>query len=102
MVTLILRRWIQSLRRPARPARSARRAFRPRLESLEGRDLPSGLEPTAVEQQMLEQLNDARANPPAYGYSIGVNLSAVAPSQPLAFNPLLVQSARWESINMNA
>jgi hypothetical protein len=69
---------------------------------LERRDLPSGLEPTAVEQLFLEQLNNARANPAAYGAAIGVDLSAVAPSQPLAFNPLLVESARGHSQDMNA
>src|SRR5437868_3211254 len=98
METPILRRGIQSLRRPARPAR---RTFRPRLETLEGRDLPAGFQPTAVEQQMLEQLNDARANPAAYGATIGVDLSGVAPSQPLAFDPLLVQAARQHAQDMN-
>ena len=38
--------------------------------------------PRGVEQR--------RANPAAYGVAIGVDLSGVAPSQPLAFNPYLI------------
>src|SRR5262249_12565839 len=45
--------------------------------------------------------NDARANPAAYGQSIGLDLSSVAPSEPWAFNPLLVQAARLHSQDMN-
>src|SRR5436309_4048200 len=71
------------------------------LEQLEIRQLLSGFQPTAVEQLFLEQLNDARANPAAYGASIGLDLSAVAPSQPLAFNTDLVESARLHSQDMN-
>jgi hypothetical protein len=72
------------------------------LEELEVRQVLSGFQPTAVEQLFLEQLNDARANPAAYGASIGVDLSGVAPSQPLAFSPQLIQSARLHSQDMNA
>jgi len=61
--------------------------FTPQLEQLESRLVPA-LTPTAVEQHFLEQLNVARANPAAYGASIGLNLSGVAPSQPLAFDTL--------------
>jgi uncharacterized protein YkwD len=78
--------------------------LRPRLcvEQLEARQLLAGYAPTAVEQLFLEQLNDARANPAAYGASIGIDLSSVAPSQPLAFNPDLIESARLHSQDMNA
>jgi uncharacterized protein YkwD len=73
------------------------------LEQLESRLVPAtGLQPTAVEQLLLEELNDARANPAAYGASIGLDLSNVAPSQPLAFSPLLVQAAREHSQDMSA
>jgi hypothetical protein len=54
-----------------------------------------------VEQLFLERLNDARADPAAYGASIGVDLSGVAASQPLAFDPRLIQSARDHSQDMN-
>jgi uncharacterized protein YkwD len=69
---------------------------------LETRQLLSGYDPMAVEQFFLEELNDARANPAAYGSSIGVDLSTVAPSQPLAFSPQLVEAARLHSEDMNA
>jgi hypothetical protein len=72
------------------------------LEQLEDRRLLSGYDPAPVEQLFLEQLNDARANPAAYGASIGVDLSGVAPSQPLAFNTDLIEAARLHSIDMNA
>ena len=72
------------------------------LEQLEDRQLLSGYDPAPVEQLFLEELNDARANPAAYGASIGVDLSGVAPSQPLAFNPQLIEAARLHSIDMNA
>src|SRR5262249_50797379 len=49
---------------------------------------------------MLEQLNDARANPAAYGASIGLDLSSVAPSQPLALDLQLTQAARLHSQDM--
>jgi uncharacterized protein YkwD len=71
------------------------------LECLESRLVPSGYTPTDVEQQFLELLNNARANPSAYGASIGLDLSGVAPSQPLAFNPILIQTARDHSQDMN-
>jgi uncharacterized protein YkwD len=57
--------------------------------------------PTAVEQLMLEELNDARANPAAYGASIGLDLSGVAPSQPLAWDTRLIQAAVGHSQDMN-
>jgi hypothetical protein len=54
-----------------------------------------------VEQLFLEELNDARANPAAYGASIGLDLSGVAPAPPLAFDPRLIQAARLHSLDMN-
>jgi uncharacterized protein YkwD len=80
---------------------SVRRGSRLYLEGLEPRQLLTGYPPTATEQLFLEQLNDARANPAAYGASIGLDLSAVAPSQPLAFDARLIQAARDHSQDMN-
>src|SRR5437899_10189332 len=77
------------------------RRIRPSLEALEPRQLLAGYQPTAQEQLFLEELNDARANPAAYGASIGVDLSSVAPSQPLAFDPRMVDAALGHSIDMN-
>jgi uncharacterized protein YkwD len=71
------------------------------LEQLEERQLLSGTQPTAAQQLLLEQLNDARANPAAYGASIGVNLSGLAPSQPLAFNPQIIDAAQQHAQDMN-
>jgi hypothetical protein len=71
------------------------------LEALECRLVPSGYQPTPWEQLFLEELNDARANPAAYGQSIGVDLSNVAPAAALAMDPRLVQSARDHSQDMN-
>src|SRR4051812_1340071 len=72
-----------------------------RVDELEPRQLLAGASPTVAEQLFLEALNDARANPAAYGASIGLDLSGVAPGQPLAFNPLLVQAARGHSQDMS-
>jgi hypothetical protein len=72
----------------------------PRLEELETRCLLAA--PTAVEQVFLERLNDARANPAAYGQSIGVDLSGVAPRPPLAFNTQLIDASLGHSQYMNA
>jgi hypothetical protein len=69
---------------------------------LESRQLLAGYTPSAVEQLFLEQLNDARANPAAYGASIGLDLSNVAPSPPLAFNTQLIQAARLHSQDMSS
>jgi uncharacterized protein YkwD len=80
----------------------ADRRCRPQLEQLEAREVLSAYDPTAVEQVFLERLNDARANPAAYGQSIGVDLSNVAPSEPLALDPLLMQAAVLHSQDMNA
>jgi len=69
------------------------------VEELESRELLAA--PTVAEQIFLDRLNDARANPAAYGASIGVNLNNVAPAAPLAFNQLLIDAARGHSIDMN-
>jgi hypothetical protein len=79
-----------------------RRTSCPTLERLEIRSLLSGYSPTDIEQLYLEELDDARFNPAAYGASLGLDLSDVAPSQPLAMSPLLVESARLHSQDMIA
>jgi hypothetical protein len=84
---------------PLHPPASPRRTL-PCLELLEARLPLSGFQPTPVEQLFLERLNDARANPAAYGASIGLDLSGVAPAQPLAFNSQLIQAARLHSVDM--
>jgi uncharacterized protein YkwD len=84
-----------------RASHAAPARWRPSLEALEARLALSGYLPTALETEFLERLNDARANPTAYGQSIGVNLSSIAPSQPLAFNTALNQSSRDHSIDMS-
>jgi uncharacterized protein YkwD len=71
------------------------------VEELEARLLLSWSQPSDLEQVFLERLNDARANPAAYGASIGVDLSGVAPSPPLALNPYLTGSAQLHSQDMN-
>lgn len=78
-----------------------RRFTRLNVEQLESRLVLSGVQPTVAEQLLLEQLNDIRANPKAYGDRIGVDLSGVAPSQPLAFNPQVIQVARQHAQDMN-
>ncbi len=82
-------------------SRSSQRRIPLCLEELESRQLLAVFQPTPMEQLFLERLNDARANPAAYGASIGLDLSGVAPSQPLAFNPQLTQAARAHSQDMN-
>ena len=72
-----------------------------RVEELETRRVLSGVQPTAAEQLLLEQLNDIRANPAAYGAAIGLDLSGVAPAQPLAIDPLLTQAALGHSQDMS-
>src|SRR5690242_19888340 len=96
------RTWLMLCRRLLPGAGTARARLALRVEQLEARRVLSGYAPTGVEQEFLERLNDARANPPAYGRSIGLDLSGVAASQPLAFNPALVQSSRDHSADMNA
>lgn len=71
------------------------------LSQLEAREVPS-MTPIVAEQVFLERLNDARANPAAYGQSIGVDLSYIAPSMPLAFDERLIEATRLHSQDMNA
>src|SRR5580658_1871470 len=78
------------------------RGLRPAAERLEARSLLSGYLPTAIEQLYLEELDDARFDPAAFGDSLGLDLSSVAPAQPLAMSPLLVESARLHSQDMIA
>jgi uncharacterized protein YkwD len=80
---------------------SLSRHWRLHLEELEVRQLLSGYQPTAVEQLLLERLNDVRADPAEYGRSIGLDLSNVALAPPLAFQPLLIQVAREHSQDMH-
>jgi uncharacterized repeat protein (TIGR01451 family) len=56
--------------------------------------------PTPAEQEFLERLNDARANPTAYGKTIGVDLSSFAPVMPEAFDLHLMQAAQLHSEDM--
>jgi uncharacterized protein YkwD len=99
MVTTLLRRGAQT---PRRTSPTSRRIGPPRLEALESRTLLSaGLQPTAQEQLLLQQLNAIRADPAAYGQSIGLDLSGVAPAQPLAFSTLLETAAQAHSQDMN-
>jgi hypothetical protein len=84
-----------------KPSHRMPRKLRLLVEELEPRQLLSGFQPTAAEQLMLEQLNDIRANPQAYGASIGVDLSGVAPAQPLAFDTRLIEAARLHAQDMN-
>lgn len=72
------------------------------MEELEPRQVLSGYAPTAQEQLFLYLLNEARADPAAYGAKIGINLSNAPPSQPLAFDPRLIQAARDHSADMSA
>ncbi|MBY0526055.1 MAG: hypothetical protein K2R98_21855 [Gemmataceae bacterium] len=83
----------------ATPRKAQRRAMLV-VEELEPRQLLS-YQPTPLEQVFLERLNDARANPAAYGQTIGLDLSGVAASQPLAFNTTLIQAARDHSVDMS-
>ena len=68
-----------------------------RIAGIVSIDAPS----TTGAELMLEELNDARANPAAYGAAIGLDLSNVAPSQPLAFNSGLIQAAEQHAQDMS-
>lgn len=73
-----------------------------KVESLEPRYLAGSMyEPTGMEQLFLELLNQVRRDPAAYGASIGLDLSGVAATQPLAFDERLIESARLHSQDMN-
>jgi len=80
--------------------KSAHRA-RLSLSELEPREVPAVLQPTVAEQVFLERLNDVRAQPAAYGRSIGVDLSYIMPSSPLAFDTRLTAAAHAHSVDMN-
>jgi uncharacterized protein YkwD len=95
------RAWRRLAHRGARAAETSSRRASLFLERLEAREVLSGYTPTGVEQEFLERLNDARANPAAYGRSIGLDLSGIAASQPLAFNTDLVASSRNHSVDMD-
>lgn len=83
------------------PPKSSRRA-RLSLSELEPREVPAAFaQPTASEQVFLERLNDIRAQPAAYGKSIGVDLSYIMPSAPLAFDTRLIAAAHAHSVDMN-
>ncbi len=77
------------------------RKTRLQVEELEPRQLLSGLEPSVAAQLLLERLNDARENPLAYGNAIGLDLSYVSPSQPLAWSPLLGLAAQSHALDMS-
>ncbi len=86
----------------SRRAGTVRRAVL-NLETLETRYVLSGVQPTVQEQLFLEQLNDIRANPAAYGAQIGLPaLDSVAAAPPLALNAQLIQAAQGHSADMNA
>ncbi len=96
----ICKSWWQGLfTRPVVTLKKKRPAWL-HFEMLEDRTTPSAV-PTVSEQVFLERLNDARANPTAYGTQIGVDLSYIAPSAPLAFDVRLIDAARKHSQEMN-
>jgi uncharacterized protein YkwD len=105
MLTNVLRRWAKKINaKPINRRKSSLSHYQRStlfVEALETRQLLSGFTPTPVEQLALEELNDARANPAAYGNSIGLDLSSVAPSPPLAFDTRLIMAARQHSQDMN-
>jgi uncharacterized protein YkwD len=72
------------------------------VAELEPREVPSVAPPTVAEQVFLERLNDVRAHPAEYGRSIGVDLSYIPASPPLAFDPRLIAAALAHSQDMNA
>jgi hypothetical protein len=78
---------------PSSNAPGARQA-RLTVERLESRDAPSGLQPTAEEQYILEQVNDARASPAAFGAAHGLRLGGIARRPPLAFDSRLIAVAQ--------
>ncbi len=71
------------------------------VEELEPRLVLSSVPPTGLEEELIERLNDIRANPAAYGQAIGLDLSGVAPSQPLAVDGFMTQAAEGHSQDMN-
>jgi uncharacterized protein YkwD len=88
--------------RSTRPAAKLR-TVRLVLEQLETRYVLSGVQPAAQEQLFLEQLNDIRANPAAYGAAINLPaINSVAPAAPLAWDARLIQTAEQHTQDMNA
>jgi uncharacterized protein YkwD len=79
---------------------SPRRRVLLRVEQLEQRLAPASVSPTALEEQLIERLNDIRANPAVYGQIIGVNLNGVSPIQPLAVDGFITQAAELHSQDM--
>jgi uncharacterized protein YkwD len=94
-------RWLGTLFDSNESHSANRPRARPALEELEPRRLLSGMAPTPAAQLFLEELNDARANPAAYGASIGVDLSYIPPAPPLAWDPRLEQAATLDAQDMN-
>lgn len=74
-------------------------SYLPQLEYLPAR-LSPGVTPSPLETELLHLLNQARANPPAYGRSIGLNLDGVPPAPPLTADPGLTEAARKHSKDM--
>lgn len=58
------------------------------------------IEPNADEQCFIYLLNKARSDPPAYGKSIGLDLTGVAPQRALAVNAELMASSRFRANDM--
>lgn len=58
------------------------------------------LEPNAEEQLLIYLLNKARSDPPAYGKSIELDLTGVAPQHALAVNKELTASSRFRADDM--
>lgn len=58
------------------------------------------VEPSDGEQAGIYELNMIRSNPPAYGQTIGLDLSGVAAQPPLAANQNLTGSARFHAQEM--
>src|SRR5262245_10137461 len=61
---------------------------------------PGPVEPTDEEQLVIWQLIRARRDPPAYGQSIGLDLSGVEPQPALAVSRVLTNSARFHAQEM--
>jgi len=78
------------------------RSGRACLESLETRRLLAAVQPSALEQYMIELINRARSNPAAQAAMLGIDLNEGLPAgtisasakQPLAVNPFLTDAAR--------
>ena len=87
--------WTRSMKR--RP-----RALRPKTDGFDPRVLLSGYSPTAIEQLYLEELDERAARPGWFRRFARSGSSSVAPAQPLAMSPLLVESARLHSEDMIA